>query len=50
MVTLVAQDNAVALVSRTGRELQRYKKGRRLVVGFVPFPPNPSIFWRVWVH
>jgi len=36
MVSLVSQDNnVVALVSRTGRELQRYRKGRRQVVGFV---------------
>jgi len=36
MVALVSQDNnVVALVSRTGRELQRYRKGRRQVVGFV---------------
>jgi hypothetical protein len=35
MVALVSQENAVTLVSRTGRELQRYRKGRRQVVGFV---------------
>lgn len=35
MVALVSHENVVALVSRTGRELQRYKKGRRQVVGFV---------------
>lgn len=35
MVALVSQENVVVLVSRTGRELQRYKKGRRQVVGFV---------------
>lgn len=35
MVALVSQENVVALVSRTGRELQRYRKGRRQVVGFV---------------
>lgn len=35
MLAFVSQENAVALVSRTGRELQRYRKGRRQVVGFV---------------
>lgn len=35
MVALVPQENMVALVSRTGRHLQRYSKGRRQVVGFV---------------
>lgn len=35
MVALVSQENVVTLVSRTGRELQRYRKGRRQVVGFV---------------
>ncbi|KAG5052923.1 hypothetical protein JHK87_005121 [Glycine soja] len=34
MVALVSQENVVALVSRTGRELQRYRKGRRQVVGY----------------
>lgn len=28
-------ENMVTLVSRTGRELQRYEKGSRLVVGYV---------------
>ncbi|ESW13915.1 hypothetical protein PHAVU_008G237200 [Phaseolus vulgaris] len=38
MVSLVSQDNnLVALVSRTGRELQRYRKGRRQVVGCIPY-------------
>ncbi|KAK4278036.1 hypothetical protein QN277_015935 [Acacia crassicarpa] len=37
MVALVSQDNVVALVSRTGRELQRYRKGRRQVVGCIPY-------------
>lgn len=37
MVTLVSQENVVALVSRTGRDLQRYSKGRRLVVGCIPY-------------
>jgi hypothetical protein len=38
MVTLVSQENMVALVARTGRHLQRYnKQGRRQVVGLVPF-------------
>ena len=33
---LVSQENVVAsLVSRTGRHLQRYEKGRRQVVGWV---------------
>lgn len=35
MVALVSQENMVTLVSRTGRHLQRYNKGRRQVVGFV---------------
>jgi len=35
MVAVVSQENVAALVSRTGRELQRYRKGRRQVVGFV---------------
>ncbi|KAG6641322.1 hypothetical protein CIPAW_09G064900 [Carya illinoinensis] len=30
--TLMSQENMVALVSRTGRHLQRYNKGRRQVV------------------
>ncbi|CAK7338999.1 unnamed protein product [Dovyalis caffra] len=35
---LVSQENVVAsLVSRTGRHLQRYNKGRRQVVGCVPY-------------
>ncbi|KAJ6364558.1 hypothetical protein OIU76_029508 [Salix suchowensis] len=35
---LVSQENVVAsLVSRTGRHLQRYKKGRRQVVGCIPY-------------
>ncbi|OIV95719.1 hypothetical protein TanjilG_01513 [Lupinus angustifolius] len=37
MVALVSQDNVVSLVSRTGRELQRYRKGRRQVVGCIPY-------------
>ncbi|XP_050226421.1 nudix hydrolase 18, mitochondrial-like [Mercurialis annua] len=39
MVAVVAQENVnVALVSRTGRHLQRYSKsGRRQVVGCVPY-------------
>ncbi|KAJ1377761.1 NUDIX hydrolase domain, partial [Sesbania bispinosa] len=37
MVTLVSQENVVTLVSRTGRELQRYRKGRRQVVGCIPY-------------
>ncbi|KAI4299610.1 hypothetical protein L6164_033052 [Bauhinia variegata] len=37
MVALVSQENVVALVSRTGRELQRYRKGRRQVVGCIPY-------------
>ncbi|KAJ7964466.1 Nudix hydrolase-like protein [Quillaja saponaria] len=37
MVALVSQENVVALVSRTGREFQRYKKGRRQVVGCIPY-------------
>ncbi|RDY04023.1 Nudix hydrolase 18, mitochondrial [Mucuna pruriens] len=37
MVALVSQDNVVALVSRTGRDLQRYRKGRRQVVGCIPY-------------
>ncbi|XP_020239644.1 nudix hydrolase 18, mitochondrial [Cajanus cajan] len=37
MVALVSQDNVVALVSRTGREFQRYRKGRRQVVGCIPY-------------
>ncbi|KAK2386384.1 Nudix hydrolase 18, mitochondrial [Trifolium repens] len=37
MVALVSQENAVTLVSRTGRELQRYRKGRRQVVGCIPY-------------
>ncbi|KAB5560882.1 hypothetical protein DKX38_005839 [Salix brachista] len=36
---LVSQENVVAsLVPRTGRHLQRYKKGRRQVVGWVALP------------
>ncbi|TKY56692.1 Nudix hydrolase 17 [Spatholobus suberectus] len=37
MVALISQENVVALVSRTGRELQRYRKGRRQVVGCIPY-------------
>ncbi|KAK7321479.1 hypothetical protein VNO77_32163 [Canavalia gladiata] len=37
VVASVSQENVVALVSRTGRELQRYKKGRRQVVGCIPY-------------
>ncbi|XWS46415.1 hypothetical protein CRYUN_Cryun14cG0063900 [Craigia yunnanensis] len=37
MVALVSQENVVALVSRTGRHLQRYNKGRRQVVGCIPY-------------
>ncbi|KAG2710801.1 hypothetical protein I3843_04G045900 [Carya illinoinensis] len=37
MVTLMSQENMVALVSRTGRHLQRYSKGRRQVVGCIPY-------------
>ncbi|EOY03051.1 hypothetical protein QUC31_017856 [Theobroma cacao] len=37
MVALVPQENVVPLVSRTGRHLQRYSKGRRLVVGCIPY-------------
>ncbi|XP_062150806.1 nudix hydrolase 18, mitochondrial-like [Alnus glutinosa] len=37
MVTLVSQENMVALVSRTGRHLQRYYMGRRQVVGCIPY-------------
>ncbi|KAK7842633.1 nudix hydrolase 17, mitochondrial [Quercus suber] len=37
MVTLMSQENMVALVSRTGRHLQRYNKGRRQVVGCIPY-------------
>ncbi|XP_054798230.1 nudix hydrolase 18, mitochondrial-like [Prosopis cineraria] len=37
MVALVSQDNVVTLVSRTGRQLQRYRKGRRQVVGCIPY-------------
>ncbi|GAV60483.1 NUDIX domain-containing protein [Cephalotus follicularis] len=37
MVSLVSQENVVALVSRTGRHLQRYNKGRRQVVGCIPY-------------
>ncbi|CAL0317703.1 unnamed protein product [Lupinus luteus] len=36
-MALVSQDNVVALISRTGRELQRYRKGRRQVVGCIPY-------------
>ncbi|KAJ6936043.1 nudix hydrolase 18 [Populus alba x Populus x berolinensis] len=35
---VVSQENVVAsLVSRTGRHLQRYNKGRRQVVGCIPY-------------
>ncbi|KAJ4839005.1 Nudix hydrolase 17, mitochondrial [Turnera subulata] len=37
MVALVSQENVVALVSRTGRHLQRYNQGRRQVVGCIPY-------------
>uniref|UniRef100_A0A2P2KDG4 Uncharacterized protein MANES_02G077800 n=1 Tax=Rhizophora mucronata TaxID=61149 RepID=A0A2P2KDG4_RHIMU len=37
MLALVPQENLVALVSRTGRHLQRYNKERRLVVGCIPY-------------
>ncbi|CAL5189885.1 unnamed protein product [Lathyrus oleraceus] len=37
MTTSVSQENVVTLVSRTGRELQRYRKGRRQVVGCIPY-------------
>ncbi|KAK2430689.1 nudix hydrolase 18, mitochondrial [Trifolium repens] len=37
MTSLVSQESVVALVSRTGRELQRYRKGRRQVVGCIPY-------------
>jgi diphosphoinositol-polyphosphate diphosphatase len=41
---LVSQENVVAsLVSRTGRHLQRYDKGRRQVVGWVGFPLSFSL-------
>ncbi|PON89079.1 Dihydroneopterin triphosphate diphosphatase [Trema orientale] len=36
MVALVSQENIVAL-ARTGRHLQRYSKGRRQVVGCIPY-------------
>ncbi|XP_058108295.1 nudix hydrolase 17, mitochondrial-like [Magnolia sinica] len=32
----------VALVARTGRELQRYSNGRRLVVGCIPYRLKPN--------
>jgi hypothetical protein len=39
---LVSQENVVAsLVSRTGRHLQRYNKGRRQVVGWVALSLPP---------
>ncbi|XP_021891386.1 nudix hydrolase 18, mitochondrial-like [Carica papaya] len=38
MVTVVSQEDMAALVSRTGRQLQRYNKaGRRQVVGCIPY-------------
>ncbi|CAN6572706.1 unnamed protein product [Malus baccata var. baccata] len=38
MVALIPQENTVAaLVSRTGRHMQRYSKGRRQVVGCIPY-------------
>lgn len=37
MVVVVSQEDMVALVSRTGRHLQRYSKGRRQVVGCIPY-------------
>lgn len=44
MVVVVSQEDMVALVSRTGRHLQRYSKGRRQVVGFVfSLPPLASL-------
>ena len=49
MVALVSQENVVALVSRTGRQLQRYRKGRRQVVGFVSSYSSPVLqFWETW--
>lgn len=56
MVVLVAQESMVALVaqealvSRTGRHLQRYDRGRRLVVGLVSlfslsFPSKILLFF-----
>ncbi|EXC05433.1 Nudix hydrolase 17 [Morus notabilis] len=36
MVALVSKENTVAL-ARTGRHLQRYNKGRRQVVGCIPY-------------
>ncbi|KAL5570901.1 hypothetical protein UlMin_020498 [Ulmus minor] len=36
MVALVSQENMVVL-ARTGRDLQRYNKGRRQVVGCIPY-------------
>lgn len=44
MTTSVSQENVVTLVSRTGRELQRYRKGRRQVVGFVSSLQHIYIF------
>jgi hypothetical protein len=39
---VVSQENVVAsLVSRTGRHLQRYNKGRRQVVGWVALSLPP---------
>ncbi|TXG69887.1 hypothetical protein EZV62_004822 [Acer yangbiense] len=43
MVALVAQETVVALVSRTGRHLQRYRKGLRQVVGCIPYKFNKAI-------
>ncbi|XP_068345680.1 nudix hydrolase 18, mitochondrial-like [Pyrus communis] len=38
MVALIPQENMVAaLVSRTGRHMQRYSKGHRQVVGCIPY-------------
>ncbi|AES99224.1 putative hydrolase [Medicago truncatula] len=37
MTTMVSQESVVASVSRTGRDLQRYRKGRRQVVGCIPY-------------
>ncbi|KAB2611928.1 nudix hydrolase 18 [Pyrus ussuriensis x Pyrus communis] len=38
MVALIPQENMVAaLVSRTGRHMQRYRKGHRQVVGCIPY-------------
>lgn len=46
---LVSQENVVAasLVSRTGRHLQRYNKGRRQVVGWVALSLSQNWFLAV---